>query len=272
MEFGFSTFFFVKKSLVEAIEGVIDLGMSVVEITHDLPHIDDMRGDFFDRLQLYQAKGISFSLHGPLFEVNIGSVFKELRHLSIERYQKAIDMASKTGIGPVVVHPGYSLLMEKSDHVVSKARNNFIEDMKRLTDYADNRNVILALENIHMPYFFFYDLDEFTDIHREVGNIGITLDIGHAYITKLQKNIDDPEGSIIDDIRRTGVDHIRHVHLHNNAGQKDDHFLISGSIDLNRILGCLREMRYPGKIIIESYDMAQYGIEEIKRKIDTLTS
>lgn len=270
MEFGFSAFFFVKKGLLEAIERIVDLGVSVVEITYDLPHIDDIRGDFFDRLRLFQSRGISFSLHGPLFEVNIGSVFKELRDLSMERYRKAIDMASGTGIGPVVVHPGYSLLMEKSDRVVNAARKNFIEDLKRLADYADNRNVPLALENVHMPFFFFHDLDEFTDIRRQVGDIGITLDIGHAYITKRQKNIDDPEGSIIEDIRKTGIDHIRHVHLHNNEGINDDHLFIDGSIDLNRVLVCLRELGYSGKVVIESYDMARHGVEEIKNRLEKL--
>ena len=161
MNFGFSTFFFTGHSLRQAMDRIVGAGVNVVEITYDLPHVADMDDDFFALTGDLRKKGVSLSLHGPLFEVNIGSIFPEVRALSMRRYLDAIDVAASAGCKPVVVHPGYTMLAGKETRTSAMTRENFVADMNTLVDHARQRNIPLALENVHMHYFFFHDLSEF---------------------------------------------------------------------------------------------------------------
>jgi sugar phosphate isomerase/epimerase len=253
MQFGLSTFFFPNQPLLAVVERIVGHGIETVECTYDLPQIEEMDWRFFTAVRRLQDDGITFSLHGPLFEVNIGSLFREVRAFSRERYRRAIELAAQHRFDPVVVHPGYSLLMERAEGIFKRARNVFDDDLRDLQAYAEGLGVRLALENVHMPYFFFYDLDEFSTIAGTVPGLGMTLDIGHAYLTKLQKGAGDPEGAILDDL--SGLrERLFHVHLHNNLGTKDDHLLHRGNIDLERIVKGLKDLSYGGKVILETYE------------------
>jgi sugar phosphate isomerase/epimerase len=267
MDFGFSTFFFLEQSLRDAVEKVLATGLNVIELTHDLPHLAQIDGPFMAYLTSLRDRGIRFSLHGPLFEVNLGSVFPEVRSHSRQRMFDAVDMACEAQCDPLVIHPGYSLLAGKAYDVAEKGRGYFLEDLREVVGYAAERGVRTVLENVHMPYFFLYDTADFQAIASKVPGIGLALDVGHAYITKRQKGDLDPEGSIIDDIRRLGIEHLHHVHIHNNFGIKDDHLFNEGSIDLKRVVSSLKASGYSGKVIAESYDMTGTHPESIAKTI-----
>jgi sugar phosphate isomerase/epimerase len=98
----------------------------------------------------------------------------------------------------------------------------------------------------------------------------MTLDIGHAYVAKRAKGVEDPEGAIIEDLEVLGGEQVTHVHLNNNKGKRDDHLITEGQIDLRRILSFLKEGGYSGKIIVESYEMEREGIPFVLEKLETL--
>ncbi len=253
MQFGLSTFFFPNQPLLACIDRIIDCGIRTIECTYDLPQIEEMDWRFFTGVRRLQDTGVGFSLHGPLFEVNIGSLFREVRAASKERYRRAIELAAQHRFDPLVIHPGYSLLMDRAQRIFDKARELFRDDLRELQTYAEGLGVRLALENVHMPYFFFYDVTEFAEIAHSTPGLGMTLDVGHAYLTKLQKGVADPEGAILADLAPIRSN-LFHVHLHNNMGTKDDHFLHQGRIDLERIVRGLKGLGYGGKIILETYE------------------
>lgn len=271
MNFGFSTFFFTGHSLRQAMDRIVGAGVNVVEITYDLPHVTDMDDDFFALTGDLRKKGVSFSLHGPLFEVNIGSIFPEVRALSMRRYLDAIDVAASAGCKPVVVHPGYTMLAGKETRTSAMTRENFVADMNTLVEHARQRNIPLALENVHMHYFFFHDLSEFAALQRDIPGLGMTLDVGHAYLTEIARGAADPEGAIVRDVEEIGIENLFHVHLHNNTGVRDDHGFIHGSIDLARILRGLRRLEYREKVVIETYETTHQGLAEVIRHLDALT-
>jgi sugar phosphate isomerase/epimerase len=267
MDFGFSTFFFMQQSLRDAVEKVLATGLKVIELTHDLPHLAQIDGAFMTYLETLRNQGVRFSLHGPLFEVNLGSVFPGVRSLSRQRMLDAVDMAHKAHCDPLVIHPGYSLLVGKARNIVEEAREYFLTDLAEVVEYAGVRGVRTVLENVHMPYFFLYDTSDFQAIASKVPGIGMALDVGHAYITKRQMGDRDPEGSILEDVQRLGIENVRHVHIHNNFGLKDDHLLTEGAIDLKRVLLGLKAFGYNGKVIVESYDMTGASPRSIAERI-----
>lgn len=267
VKIGFSTFFFSNITVRDAIDRIAGIGVDAIELMYDLPHLDQFDQRLFSRIEELTGQGIRFSLHGPLFEVNLGSLFTDFRRFSLERFRAAIDAAAQMGCRTVVIHPGYSLLAERAVETARKTRNNFYTDLNVLATYAADRKITLGLENIHMPYFFFHDVGEFLAIKERVPSLGMTLDVGHAFVTKCQQGERDPEGAILKDIENAGIENLVHVHLHNNDGAKDDHLLFDGRIDLDRIVSGLLSLGYGGTIIIETYDMEHHNPLALRHKV-----
>jgi sugar phosphate isomerase/epimerase len=271
MNFGFSTFFFIQKSVIEVIDEIISHHVKTIELSLEIPHMPNMVDvDFAKRVAALSKDGIDFSIHAPFFEMNLGSYQPEIRQFSRKKAKTAIDIAYALGANPVVMHPGYTFWMDKRKDVAEKSWEFFIKDMKWLLSYAKKRNIIIALESIPMHFFFFYDLSEFKRLQEELPGLGMTLDIGHAYVAKVAKKVKDPEDSIIEDLKDLGVRNVTHVHLHNNKGKRDDHLFPDGDIDIKRILSFLKEEGYAGKVIIESYEMERSGIHSVLEKIKAM--
>lgn len=270
MEFGFSTYFFTKRNVLQAIEEALSRGIRVFELSQEIPQVLEMNEAFFRELRNLRKNGVEFSTHAPFFEINLGSFFEDVRSISKRKIMDAVEIAGRIGAGPVVVHPGYTFLVDKVKRIEERTRDNFLEDLRDISRLAARYGLRIALENVHMPYFFFYTLDEFPKIHEAVPGVGIALDVGHAYVALRAKGSPDPEGTILADLERIGIDHLFHVHLHNNAGLKDDHMFLRGHIDLKRVLGGLEKLGYKGKVIVESYDMEQFGLDAVMEKLEEL--
>lgn len=271
MKFGFSIFFFIKKHILEVIEDVVSHGVKNIELSYEIPHVLNMDDAFVAKMAALKRNGIDFSMHGPLFEVNLGSFWEEIRKLSMKRTKETIDMAYKIGCNPVVIHPGYTFWKDKIKDIADTTRGYFVEDLREVSIYAKERGISIALEHVPMHFFFFYDLQEFKELHSKMPDIGIVLDIGHAYMTKCVKGEKDPEGAIIEDLKEIGMEHVFHVHLHNNMGKTDDHHILDGKIDVKRVLKFLNEEGYSGKVIIESYDMEEKGISAVLNKLKEIS-
>jgi len=270
MNFGFSTFFFIQKSINEIVDDIIASGVNTIELSLEIPHVQNMDSNFVKRMAALTNDGIDFSIHAPFFEVNLGSHQPEIRQFSRKRTRAAIDMACAIGANPVVLHPGYTFWMGKIKDVAEKSWKFFIDDMRGLLSYAKKKGVTLAIESIPMHLFFFYDLPEFKKLREALPGLGMTLDIGHAFITKVAKKEKKPESAIVDDLRDLGMKTITHVHLHNNRGKRDDHLFPEGDIDLKRILYFLEEEGYTGKVIIESHEMEKNGIPSVLEKLRSI--
>ena len=270
MRFGFSTFFFFDLSIASAIERLISGGIKVVEFVYEGPHAAQTDDALIERMKDLVRDGIEFSVHAPFLEMNLGSYCEEVRELSKERVKAAVRIASLIKGDPVVVHPGYTLMKERLKVTDEVAKANFLEDLNDIVRFAMGLGVRVALENAQMPFFFFYDLKEFPLLHGHVPELGVTLDIGHAYLAKRQAAEGDPEGAILTDVRQLGVGQLLHAHLHNNSGKKDDHRFLEGTIDMGRILKGLYAEGYRGKVIIETADIAEYGVKAVLDKLRSI--
>jgi sugar phosphate isomerase/epimerase len=271
MRFGFSTFFFFDLPVSSAIDTLVSGGIKVIEFMYEGPHALQTDDALIAKMRDLAMDGVEFSVHAPFMEVNLGSYFEEVRRFSKERVKAAVMIASRIKGNPVVVHPGYTLMKEKLKVMEDTARTNFLEDLNEIARFAMDLEVRVALENAQMPFFFFYDLREFSLFHNLAPQLGATLDIGHAYLAKQQAGEQDPEGAILADVRYLGVEHLLHVHLHNNSGKKDDHRFLEGTVDMGRILKGLYAEGYRGKVIIETPDIAEYGLQAVLDKLRSIS-
>ena len=269
MHFGVSTYFLTNDSLDGVIDSILAAGIGVVELSYEPPHLFSLDGALTDRVRRLAGDGVGFSMHGPFLEMNLGSYVDEIRRVSRERMLAALRLSARLGADLVVVHPGYSFFRKLKDYD-RELKVRFIEDLCTVQEEARSLGVRVALENIFMSYFYFQELDEFAAINEAVPGIGVTLDIGHAYISKCMAKHPDPEGAIIDDVHRMGLKNLFHVHLHNNSGSRDDHDFVEGSIDMARVLKGLSDLGYDGKVVIETLDIERLGFPAVLQKLQQI--
>lgn len=270
MKIGLSTYFLVKKHIKDIVVDIIAHGFKTIEISYEIPHSLEMDKKFFSFLRGLKKDGIEFSMHAPFLEINFGSFFEDMRKFSKKRMLKALNLAEMAGCTPFVVHPCYSFVRGKADYIEKETRKHFTEDLKDIVEKGKEKGIKIALENVQMPFFFFYNMDDFLSLQKDIPELYIALDIGHAYISKFSKGNKHPEESIIEDIKKVGLNNIAHVHLHNNTGIRDDHSIIKGNINLKKILKFLYENGYNEKVIIESQDFEEYGMDTVTKKIKEL--
>lgn len=270
MNFGLSTYFLVKKNIREVVKYIVSSGFKTVEISCEIPHFLQMNKGFFSYLKSLRGEGIEFSLHAPFLEINLGSYFEDVRRYSKSRILKSLDIAEKIGCNPVVVHPCYTFVKDKSKAIEEKTMDNFITDLREVVRVANNKGLEIALENVHMPFFFFYKIEDFKNLQKIIPELGIAFDLGHAYIAKCSEGNKNPEESIIEDIRLAGMENISHIHLHNNSGIRDDHQFLEGNMDVEKITDFIEKNGYTRKIIIESPDPETYGMDAVLKKISAL--
>ncbi len=271
MQFGFSTYFCMRKPIGQIVKELVKRGVRTVELSYELPHVLSMDETFIAQVKELRGNGVAFSMHGPFFEINLGSYIDEVRKVSKERNKNAVVMAAKIGCDPLVVHPGYSFMTNRVRQLEEQLRLSFIEDLREIIAFAHHQGVRIALENVHMPYFFFCDLKEFPELQRLAPGIGMALDLGHAYLAKRANGSEDPEGEILTDIHTIGIENILHVHLHNNAGEKDEHLFLEGDIDMNRLISGLKDLGYDRKVIVESFEIEERGIEPVLERLKAIS-
>ncbi|MCX8022268.1 MAG: sugar phosphate isomerase/epimerase [Syntrophorhabdaceae bacterium] len=268
MRVGFSTYFFVKKPVGDVLKEIISSGVKTIELSFEIPGVLQMDDGFIEKTEkLKEEEGVEFSMHAPFFEINLGSFFQKHREYSKERLFEAIAVASRIGCNPVVVHPGFFLLTGRVKELEEKTKGYFLDDLEEIYVYGKERGVDVTLENVYIPVFFFSRFEQFDEIKRRIPSIGITLDVGHAYIAACMRGEKEPEEAIIRDIKQIGLDHIHHVHLHNNMGMRDDHLFLGGRMDLKKVLKGLYRMGYEKKVIIESYEMEDMGIDRVLTRL-----
>jgi sugar phosphate isomerase/epimerase len=267
VRFGFSTFFFPRKPLIQLIEELADHGLTAIELVYDIPHFDQFNDELIAHIKALARDGIYFSLHCPFLEVNLSGHFEEVRTFSRRLTRNAIDFASRAGCNPVVIHPGYTFLMDKVDSAEQTARSYLIEALAPMAVLAKARGITLGLENLQMPFFLLHNVKDFVTFKTAIPELGLVFDLGHAYIMKRREPATDPEGAILDDLRATGIENIIHVHVSNNRGTSDEHGFIKGDMDLKRVMQWLHDQGYRGRAILESTEMERLGIPAVLARI-----
>jgi len=121
-----------------------------------------------------------------------------------------------------------------------------IDALKQIACHADRKGIILCLENIGFETLIIDDtVDDMLKIREQVDSPSLffCLDIGHA---KLNNELP----SALEKMRS----YIRHIHLTDNYGQKDDHLIIGqGKFDYLPYLDFLRN--FEGIILLEVIDI-----------------
>jgi len=250
---GLSTLQFPRIPVEEAIERVAELGADCIEIVFDVPHFPPE----FDMRKLRNLRGpidshgLGVSVHGSIWDINAASYYSSIRALTIKQIKRSIDTCDILGGDIVVIHPG-RCPMPEIDNFLSMAKKWFIDFTSECLNYAKKRDIKLTLENFSLSTNYPYSHPkEMVALARKLDGLGITFDIGHAYLGGHMERVSAPEQKIASDIKLV-KEYLTHVHIHDNHGEKDEHLPPGeGDINFKPIMRALKEIGYGGRLILE---------------------
>lgn len=165
------------------------------------------------------AAGLWF--HAPFAELAPCAIDPKARELTAARYRQAMDVASRLGIGRMVVHGGFIPHVYFPEHYTAASIRFWKEFLA-----ASPGDLVIALENVMEP-----GPEMLVEIAEGVCDprLGLCLDIGHA-------NTEVSRTPVFDWIAPMAK-HLKHVHIHNNHGGDDLHLpLGEGSLDCERLI------------------------------------
>ena len=195
--------------------------------------------------ELYKNAGIFINqTHGPWrYPPRDGS--REERDERFEKMCKAIRGTAYLGCENIVVHP----LMPFGSHSDAEPEAQWdinLEFMSRLAEVGREYGVTVCFENMPFRELPLSPVSEILRMVREINSdyFGVCLDTGHAAAIG---------ESPADAVRLLGKKYLRVMHVHDNDGKRDYHWLPgTGVINWDDFSDALCEIEYGGALVLET--------------------
>lgn len=212
---GISTWAYQDLSLREALERISQLSNSaeiLCEARHSLLNPDN--------LEATESFGLKFTVHGLVADVNLASIYPELRGASVKLHRQAIEASAAAGASIYVIHPGFtawSFYRQGALQALDKS-------LQELFPLQEELGIPLGVENMPKSDWLF-----FHEPGLDLRGMGLVLDVGHAQTC----------GNLAEFLR---LPELAHVHLHDNSGENDEHLpLGKGCIDFRPVLETIQK-------------------------------
>ncbi|MFH1981268.1 MAG: sugar phosphate isomerase/epimerase family protein [Pseudomonadota bacterium] len=181
--------------------------------------VDDLRSI----ADAFQHRGRTVTLHGPFIDLSAGSRDARIRDVTVRRFEQLVDAAAVFRPVSVVCHGGYD--WRRYAFFRDEWLAGSLEAWRWLAGALAGAGSRLMLENVYER-----GPDEALPLMDALSadGVGWCLDIGHANAFG--------ERPVAEWLETLGP-HIGQMHLHDNAGDTDEHLpLGDGRIDLKAVL------------------------------------
>lgn len=186
---------------------------------------------------------------------------KEERDERFEKMVRSLYGTAELGCRDMVIHP-IMPFGDDRDPFPEQFMEMNLEFFGRLTEEAEKAGVVIDFENMPMPALSLATPAQILDFVKRIDSpyFRVCLDTGHCAVTK-----NDPAEAV----RMTGREYLRVLHVHDNDGRGDLHWLPeTGVIDWRAFSDALHEIGFEGVFSLET-DVKSDGLdaeELMKRK------
>ncbi|HWR12360.1 MAG TPA: sugar phosphate isomerase/epimerase family protein [Rectinemataceae bacterium] len=202
------------------VDSLIENGAEHIELMLDGAGWNDFHLRMEELSSMLKTKKATYSVHVPVWDVNLTCENSLLRAAALESYKQTIAFASMLNAGHVVLHTGWC-----ADAHFSKetARRRVREDLLALHEFNKDYGQLLLVENIGSNATSLFTERQFIDFLDDFpGDIGYLVDLGHAWIN----------GWRIESLLPALGPRLYALHIHDNDGKKDKHAPVGeGTID-----------------------------------------
>jgi len=196
-------------------------------------------GDSADRLR---EQGLSTTLHAPFSDFNPGSNKRRIRKRSLQIANQSLQLAEKLHARRVVFHPG--LEYGADSRKLQLWLDNSLNFWPELLAKAAEIHCVICLENIFegSPEIFIELLEAMNS-----PQMGHVFDIGHWNIFSTRK--------LVDWLNLTAP-YLKHLHLHDNHGERDEHLAIGqGYVPFSTLFEWLKSREHPPTMTLENHNL-----------------
>jgi len=255
MKLGLSTLLFPEKPVEETVEVVAKLGVQHLEVIRDMPHFNPKLdiGRLEKLRELINSHELGTTVHASFWDLNPMSHYSMLRDLATSQTKDCIRACDILGGSVVTVHPGRCWFKENGE-LFNKAKNWYKNFIVECSELAQELGVTLAVESGIYHADYPRTTEEFKEMAEDFENLGVTLDVGHVYLSAAMEGKPSPQRSIIEAIQEVR-NRLANVHLHDNHGTRDEHLSPGrGEIDFEQVLSALKESNYDGPLTLEPWN------------------
>lgn len=251
---GLSMLFCLGKPFSSLVKNLRIVNVSYVEILDEgLHRLNAKRVETIRKIA--KSKGFELTLHAPFVDINIASPNPVLRRVILRQLEKSILYASRLECRLWVFHPGKRTGVSEFYPGLDWRLN--LESMRYLLEVAGRHGVEISMENVPEPFpFLMKSVDDFSRFYNDFdGDIGLTLDIGHANINH----------QILEFVQRFPK-RIVHIHASDNDGKYDFHRGIGyGNVDWEKVASAVKKSKYDNIIILESVDHVEESLQKLEQ-------
>ncbi len=170
---------------------------------------------------LLSDAGIEVSVHGPVHDLNPGSLDVVVRDYTRHCYFKTLAVCRALGAKSLVLHEGVNPLLPES--ALDKWLESSVRTWKPIVELAEQLPITIRLENM------FISSPKHIVVLKEglaSDSVKFCFDIGHFNVYS--------KTSLSDWLNELGAD-IAEVHLNDNMGAEDEHLALGkGTVDFRR--------------------------------------
>lgn len=199
------------------------------------------------------------TVHAPFSGFNPGSPKTRLRKTAHNMCQQSLQLAEALGANCIVFHPGipYQATPQVRDKWLTNALNFWPEYIAQ----AKQLGTVMTVENIYES-----GSDVFEQLFDELGceHFGHCFDIGHWNIFAQQP---------LDDWFQKLGKQIKHLHLHDNLGESDQHLPIgSGNIDFTTLFQQVADLSQKPSMTLEAHQLSdlETSLQQIQPYLQAL--
>ncbi len=175
-----------------------------------------------------QAEGIGVSVHGPLFDLNPGSLDRIIRDYTKFNFMRCLNISALLKASIVVFHLGLNPLVPKEYRELWLRTS--MKTWKPVVAHAKQLGITIAIENMFLnaPYLL-RKVIEMVDSP----NMQVCLDIGHVNVYSVKP---------LEEWIRVLGEKIVKVHINDNDARNDLHLAFGeGNVDYEQVYKLLRE-------------------------------
>lgn len=227
------------RDVVAEIEWMGGMGFEFVDLTLEPPMAASWRIDVNAVREALTGHRLALVGHTAYY-LPLCSPFESIRIAAVDELKQCADVFGRLGARWMNLHPDHQAPLQEKSFVIE--RN--LQSLHELAPTARDCGVGLMIENL--PGCF-NTVRQLTPLFEAMPELGLHLDIGHANLMV--------EPNSTDELIAAFGPRLRHVHLHDNKGGREDlHMpLGTGTVDFRHCLQTLKNSGYDGTITLEVF-------------------
>ena len=246
--------------VLEEIETFARLGFDYVELAMDPPmaHYTTISKLKKKIVQTLEANHLGVVCHLPTF-VATADLTDSIRKASILEMRHSLEVAADVGAQKVVLHP--SMASGMGAYVLATVKHLALDFVSQMASAARKLDLTLCLENMMPGNRIGVEVDDLEEFFAHAPDLTLTLDTGHA-------NIGDRHGQRLKTLLERFGGRIGHLHISDNAGQRDEHLAVGhGTVDFRALVRHLKSEGYADTITLEVFDTDRRMLVDSREKI-----